>query len=98
MAGLSSRLSGDEVQGRLGELASALNQALENVQHGVNFLAANDDARLLALYGISGGDAALLRSAFVDMNQLRAVYEGETTVLAEKNFRTFIGQIYGLGF
>lgn len=98
MAGLSGQISGSEVQGQLGGIARNLHLALRAVQDGQDFLSANDDAALNALYGISDGDAALLRSAFADMGLLAQVYRGEAAVTPAKDFRTFIHRIFGLGF
>lgn len=98
MAGLSGQLSGSEVQGRLGGIARAVNIALESVADAQEFLAANDDAALLSLYGISNGDAATLRSAFFDLTKLRSVYRGEATQATAVDFRSFAGRIFGLGF
>lgn len=98
MAGLSGQISGIEVQGALGGIAADLNKAITAVLDGAAFLAANDDATLSALYGISGGDAAVLRSAFGDMSLLLQVYQGAATVSPAKDFRTFVARIYGLGF
>lgn len=98
MAGLSGQVSGTEVQGRLGGIARELNVAITAVEDGAAFLAANDDAALSTLYGISGADAALLRSAFADMSQLLSVYRGVAAVTPAKDFRVFVARISGLGF
>lgn len=100
MAGASGpgQISGTEVQGRLGGIARDLNVAITAVEDGAAFLAANDDATLLSFYGISNGDAALLRSAISDMSLLLQVYQGAATVSPAQDFRTFVARIYGLGF
>lgn len=98
MAGLSGQISGAEVQGRLGAIARDLNVAITAVEDGQAFLNANDDATLLALYGISNADAALLRSAYGDMSLLLQVYRGQAAQTPAKDFRTFMARIDGLGF
>jgi hypothetical protein len=98
MAGLSVDLTGTEVQSRLGEIARSVHVALGRVADGADFLAHTDDSTLLSLYGISNGDAAVLRSAFGDLTQLAAVYRGTATQATQKDFTAFAGRIFGLGF
>jgi hypothetical protein len=98
MAGLSRGISGDQVQITLGTIARDLHQAMKRTQEGVDFLAANTDQDLLTDYQISGADAALLRAAYTDLDELWRIYRGADPLPAAKNFRQTVRRIFGLGF
>lgn len=98
MAGLSKGISGDQVQIILGTIARDLHLALKRTQDGVEFLGANDDADLIRDYGIEATDAAALRAAYTDLDELWRIYRGQAALAAPKNYRTTVRRIFGLGF
>ena len=98
MAGLTKGTTGDAVQIALGQIAKDVQQSLEAVQKAARFMAQNSDAELLADYGISSEDAALLRSAISDLDDLAKVYRGQQAVATARNFNQNVRRIVGLGF
>lgn len=98
MPGLSAGMTGDQVQIVAGTIARDLHVALKRTQDMVEFLNANTNADLLAIYGITDPDATALRDAYNDLDQLWLVYRGSQALATPKNFRQTIRRIFGLGF
>jgi len=78
----------------------------EELQQLKFWLDSKADADLVN-YGYTAGEAAVIRSAFSDLDKLRQVWEGTaiiasggavTTGASGYDFRTFVKQLFGFGF
>lgn len=52
----------------------------------------------LADLGYTPGEVAELRSAYVDLDQLRTIYIGAASLASAKDFRTFAKRMWHFGF
>jgi hypothetical protein len=96
MPGLSTALTGQEVQSRLGQIANDLDRLFASIEGAQDFFQAHTDADLQNLFGIGTPDATALRAAYADLEQLRKVYRGQDELTPAKNFRLTVREIYGL--
>jgi hypothetical protein len=83
-----------DVDARSGQLALTLRDTLRQVQLFKAWLDTQTDAQLIAL-GYAQGDVDKLRSAYVDLDQLRTVYEGAGTRTPAYDYRTFSKLLVG---
>jgi hypothetical protein len=80
---------------RSGGLAMAVRDALDNVRKFKAHLDTKTDQSLINL-GYVQAEVDLMRSAFVDLDQLRTIYEGTANLSVAKDFRAFAKQITGV--
>lgn len=83
-----------DVDARSGQLALTLRDTLRQVQLFKAWLDTQTDSQLIAL-GYAQGDVDKLRSAFVDLDQLRTVYEGTGTRTPAYDYRSFAKLLVG---
>jgi hypothetical protein len=84
-----------DIDARAGQLSMSVRDALRNVQIFKAWLDTMTDAALLAL-GYAQGDVDVLRSAYVDLDKLRQIYEGSATQGSTYDFRTFAKRMTGV--
>lgn len=80
-----------------GSLCRQVDNAFLRVQQFKLFLDTIPDATLISLYGYAQADIDILRSALSDIEQLRGIYQGASTLGVAKDFRTFAKQTYPYG-
>lgn len=89
------------IDARSGSLATQIRDLFTQISQFQSFLGTQTDAQLAAL-GYSGNtttagtDIYTLRSAFTQLNQLRAVATGGATLPAVNNFLFFSDQLTGV--
>lgn len=83
-----------DINNRAGNCAYTLREALRSVQLFKAFLDTQTDANLTAL-GIAQTDVNTMRSAYVDLDKLRTIYEGTATQASAYDFRTFAKLLTG---
>lgn len=83
----------DEMSGRI---ARDLNVAMERVADFAYWLDGVGSPGLVAL-GYTEAEAATLLSAYDDLDQLRAIFQGAENLPDAKDFRTFTRRIWGFG-
>lgn len=96
-AGLTATLTRDSINQLTGTVAQRLNGAFLDIATTKSFLDTQSDADLEGL-GFAPDDVALLRSAYVDLDQLRTIYTGAAPLADAKDFRAFAQRIWGTGF
>lgn len=79
-----------------GGICRDINAAMGRVRDFKAWLDGKPDQDLEAL-GYTPGEVAVLKSAFADMEQFRALYSGTEALAAVKDFRAFAKQLYGFG-
>jgi hypothetical protein len=84
-----------DVDARAGQLALSVRDTLRQVQLFKAWLDTQSDGQLIAL-GYAQGDVDKLRSAYVDLDQLRTVYEGTGTRSPAYDYRTFAKLLVGV--
>jgi hypothetical protein len=85
-----------QVDDMAGTTARAIKLACERTLEFKQWLDAQDDPTLAAL-GYSVGDIANLRSAYGDLAQFAALFDGVETLATAKDFRVFAQRVWGLG-
>jgi hypothetical protein len=85
-----------EIDARAGEITRHFQKAFDDVAVMQGFLTRTVDADLIAL-GYTANDVALLKTAFADLTQLGRIFLGAEPLPAVKDFRTFVGQLWGVG-
>ena len=86
-----------EIDRAVGTVARDLNDLFSKIASVKTKLDATPDADLLAL-GYNSSDIANIKSTYNDLNLLRELYEGTTTLPLAKDFRTFAKRIFGFGY
>lgn len=81
-----------------GSLARALHTTLRNVAEFKSYLDTKSAEDLETEFGYTAGEAAVLKSAVADLDQLRGLYEGEANLADAKDFRTFAKRLFGFAF
>lgn len=89
-------LSKSDIDVRLGQLGISLNSAFNTVKLTKTYLDTQTDANLIAL-GYTQGEVNTLRSAILDLDNLRQVWEGTRTQGTAYDFRTFEKLLWGFG-
>lgn len=85
-----------DVNNNAGRVAIALRKAFEDVVVYKTWLDATTDGVLTgAPINMLQADVNILRSAFVDLNQLNDIRIGNTNLLIAKDFRAFAKQLTG---
>lgn len=84
-----------DADARAGQLALTLRDTLRQIEVFKAWLDTRSDAQLLAL-GYAQGDVDYLRSAYVDLDHLRAVYEGVATRATAYDYGTFAKLLVGV--
>ena len=85
-----------EIDARAGDIARAFQKAFADVLTMKGYLDQTVDADLVAL-GYTGGEVAILKTAFADLFQLSGIWSGQSNLTSAKDFRTFVRQIWGVG-
>lgn len=95
---IGPQLTSADVNGTVGQLARQLYGALDNIRLFQAWLAATPDATLLAApFGMAQADINTLKSAMIDADKLRTIFEGTATQASTYDFRTFLKQALGVG-
>lgn len=84
-----------DIDARSGQLSLTLRDTLRQIQIFEAWLAGTADATLTGM-GYTSGEVAILKSAYVDMDKLRTVYEGTATQATTYDFRQFSKQLTGV--
>lgn len=84
-----------DVDSRAGQLTLQLRDTLVQIQQFKAWLDTQTDPQLVAL-GYVQAEVNTLRSAFVDLDQLRAVYQGTATRTPAYDYRTFSKLLTGV--
>jgi hypothetical protein len=79
-----------------GKIARDLNVAFERIADFTYWLDGVGSTGLVAL-GYTEAEAATMLSAFADLDELRAVYQGALDLPTAKDFRQFARRIWGFG-
>jgi hypothetical protein len=79
-----------------GTFARDLRTAIDHIVAFKEWLDTKTVGDLEAL-GYTTSEANTMKSAYADARQLADLYLGATTLGAQKDFRTFMKQLYGLG-
>ena len=78
-------------------LTTDLNVAFDEIRQVQAWMVTQGSAGLQAL-GYTEGEAAIILSAFSDLDTLRTIYEGSAALAQARDFRTFAKQLYGTGY
>jgi hypothetical protein len=84
-----------DVDSRAGQLALTLRDDLNQIQTFKAWLDTQTDANLIAL-GYVQAEVNTLRSAYVDLDQFRQVYQGLATRTPAYDYRTFAKLLVGV--
>lgn len=84
-----------DIDSRCGAIALAVRNVMDDVDHFKLMLDAKTDADLTAL-NYTAGDITTLRSAFVDLARLAAIYRGTQTQATTYDFRIFAKLLTGV--
>ncbi len=95
--GLNKSLTAEEINRRAGTIAKDINEAMNNIGNLKVFFDTWDDTAL-AGYGLTTDDITTLRAVVNDLNQIRNLYLGGTTLITAYDHRTFARRIWGFGF
>jgi hypothetical protein len=79
-----------------GNIASSINVVFDRVRLFKIWLDTQIDADLITL-GYTQAEVDRLRSAYVDLDKLRTIFEGSQTQSPAYDFRTFAKLIWGFG-
>jgi hypothetical protein len=90
-------ISKSDVDMMIGGCCRDLNFVLDRIEALKAWLDSVVDAELEAM-GYQPGEVAVLRSAFADVDQLRAIYQGQAALAEAKDFRAFAKRLFGFGF
>lgn len=82
------------IDARAGDIARRVRDVFTDVQRFQTFLAGMTDEALLAV-GYDLDDVALLKSSYVQLDALRLVATGQTTVTEANDFTYFSRRLYG---
>jgi hypothetical protein len=85
----------DALNQRLGSIVVAGEAWFEDVERLAAWLAATPDADLVAL-GFTSGDAAQMKSAFTDLDNLRQTAYGQRAQPAASNFFFWAAKLRGI--
>lgn len=85
-----------EIDTRAGDIARAFQKNFEDVLTMQTYLEGAPNADLVAL-GYTDQEVATLKTAFVDLTQLSTIWSGQAALAAEKDFRAFVRQLWGVG-
>jgi len=84
-----------DIDNQAGRLALALRDDLGRIRLFKAWLDTQADGNLTGLT-YSQAEVDTLRSAYGDLDELRAIYEGSTTLSVAKDFRTFAKLVTGV--
>lgn len=85
----------NDVDNKAAQLALTLRTNFDAIRNFKIWLDTKTDTDLTTL-GYSSGEAATLRSATADMDELRRIYEGLTSLGVAKDFRAFTKLLTGV--
>lgn len=85
------------INSRAAALCQQADATFLRIQQFKAWLDTLDDATMTSTYGYVQGDLNILRSAFVDLEQLRSIYQGSANLAVAKDFRTFDKLLYPFG-
>lgn len=85
-----------EIDTRAGDIAREFQRNFKDVATLQMYLEATPNADLVAL-GYTDQEVATLKTAFVDLTQLGAIWVGSQALADPKDFRTFVRQLWGVG-
>lgn len=85
------------ITSRAASLSQQIDAAFLRIQQFKAWLDTLDDATMISAYGFVQGDLNILRSSFVDLEQLRSIYQGSANLAVAKDFRTFDKLLYPFG-
>jgi hypothetical protein len=85
------------INNRAAALCQQIDATFLRIQTFKAWLDTLPDATLISTYGYVQGDIDIMRSAFVDLELLRTIYQGTATQGTLKDFRAFAKQEYPFG-
>lgn len=85
------------INARAATLCQQVDRIFLQIQQFKGWLDTLNDAEMVSTYGYVQGDLNILRSTFVDLEQLRTIYQGAANLGVAKDFRTFAKQEYPFG-
>lgn len=86
----------DQINSDIGSVTRQVYSALDNARKVQVALTATPNQTLLDL-GFAQADIDSIKSAFVDLDNLRQVFEGGRTQAVAYDFRTFAKRLIGIG-
>lgn len=86
-----------EIQTQAANLCRQIDATFLRIQTFKGWLDTLSDGTLISTYGYVQGDIDILRSSFVDLEQLRTIYQGTVNLAVAKDFRAFAKQEYPFG-
>jgi hypothetical protein len=86
----------DAVNHTLGSVTQQVYAALDNARKIQQALAATPNQTLLDM-GFTQADIDSMKSAYVDLDNLRQIFEGGRTQAVAYDFRTFAKRLIGIG-
>lgn len=99
-AGLGFNLNAGELNRVVGEAAANVNQALLKINELRVFFDTWTNEQITTEFGLTAEQASklpALRSAVVDLDKLRAIYQGADTQTTLFDFRGWARQVWGVG-
>jgi hypothetical protein len=85
-----------ELDARAGGIARGFQRGFDDVAVLKGFLDATVDADLVTL-GYEPNEIATLKTAWADLAQLGTIWAGFAALPIEKDFRTFVRRLWGVG-
>ncbi|TKG58883.1 hypothetical protein [Prauserella endophytica] len=95
MAGIE--VSRETINRRVGSVAAQLFSSFAEVKKIKSWLDGVTAGDLETVHGFTAEDAAAIKSAYADLAELAAVWDGTRTVPLVKDYRTFARRLTGVG-
>ena len=86
-----------DINNMIGSIVNQLDYNFDRIEEFKAWLDTVGGTGLENTYGMSSGDAAVVVSAFGDLDNLRKIYQGTATQGSDYDFRTFVKQLWGTG-
>lgn len=85
-----------EINATAAQIARSLFNTMRSIEQFDSWLDTQSEADLVAR-GFTSGEVAILKSAFVDLDKIRTVFEGTATQGSAYDARVFSKQLLGCG-
>lgn len=95
MAGIE--VTKDSINRRVGSVAAQLFATFAEIRKVKEWLDGVTASDLQTLYGFTAAEAANIKSAYTELAELAAVWQGSQAVLTAKDYRTFPRRLTGVG-
>lgn len=80
----------------IGGVAGDLSRVMAAIETVFAYIDPLTGAALDALYSYDVGEGDAIRGAYIDLNQLRTIYEGTANLAVAKDFRAWAKQLGGI--